>query len=245
MQTNYPTRLERPPLTEAIFEMRFEPAVGQSGELLPGLMFQHLKHVFSRVEPTPVGIIPKEMRLQHSHLRYVGQFRLAGDNDSLYLGDNVATLSRKPVYGNWGSFSGRCLEVATALRTTEYVDTIQRYSLKYNNSFDVANHPLEPFRIQLDIERHSMSADGFALRFETRPDRFRTIVEIKSIVQDSSSKRGTSFTIDTICTNELGDFWERIAEYLGAAHAVVEDHFFGLLKSETIESFGPSSEKTI
>ena len=60
-----PVRLERPPLIEAVFELRFAPRSGFSIELLPGLIFPALKDRYPLLEQTPTGSIPRDLRQQH------------------------------------------------------------------------------------------------------------------------------------------------------------------------------------
>jgi len=45
---NVPVRLDRPPLVEAVLEVRFAPTKESVGELLPGLLYGKLKLELTR-----------------------------------------------------------------------------------------------------------------------------------------------------------------------------------------------------
>lgn len=101
-----PSGFKQPPLIEAVFEIRVVPAVQSAGELLPGLLFGQLRHLFDKVEQAPMGAIPRELR-QRPELKYLPQSKLVGKNETLLLGDNIVALARNPPYGNWKSFLQR------------------------------------------------------------------------------------------------------------------------------------------
>jgi len=236
-----PSKLERPPLLEAVFEIRFTSAQEGGGELLPGLLFAAFRDVFSKVEPTNVGIIPREMRQQHPALRYAGQYKLQGKNEALLLGDNVLSLIVTPPYPGWSRFRARCLEVATALKKTELVASVDRYSLKYVNLLPNPRS-LSAFKIRVDLGGREMTENGFILRFETLGDGFLSIVECASaqtVANDLIRKSGMLFSIDTICDRGLGEFWTDVQGRVDSAHRVLEELFFGLLAPDTLEGLGP------
>ena len=71
-------RLERPPLVEATFEMRFDPLPGVSAEMIFGGVFSALRGRYPNGQKTPSAAIPKEIRDQRPELKYVPQYRLEG-----------------------------------------------------------------------------------------------------------------------------------------------------------------------
>lgn len=233
-----PSRLARPPLTEAVFEVRFTPAHEGVGDLLPGLLFGTLGAFFSKVDSTPLGNIPREIR-HRPELKYAASHKLQGNGEALLIGDFTAALS-VTAYGGWTRFKTRALEVATALRDTGQVGAVDRYSLKYVNVLKSStDDPLEAFRIQLDLAGRHMTWSGFILRFETLNDGFLSIVECNSITKPSKL-HGTAFSIDTIREgSDVKDFWSNVDGRLEKAHAVLEGIFFDLLAPETVEALGP------
>jgi uncharacterized protein (TIGR04255 family) len=236
-----PSKLEHPPLLEAVFEIRFNSTQEGGGELLPGLLFSVFRTDFKNVEPTPAGIIPKTMRQQHPLLKYAAQYKLQGTNEALLLGDNVLSLSLTPPYPGWGRFKARCVEVAKALQSTGLAASVERYSLKYLNHLPMLS--LDAFTFRVDLAGYRMGENGFLLRFETQEGDFLSIVECASahtIGNELVKKKGMGFSIDTICQSGLEDFWTDVEGRVEAAHRVLEDLFFGLLSPATLQNLGPS-----
>jgi uncharacterized protein (TIGR04255 family) len=206
-------------------------------------MFAQLGEVFASVESTPAGIIPKQLRDQRPELRYTAQFKLKGPNGSLLIGDSMLSLNVERPYPGWAKYRELGVKVAKALHATNLVAELERYSLKYANIINVGGEdPLRPFRVHVDAGGRRMKGGGFRLRFEIVNEPFVSIVECKSdlILKGPSVKeRGTLFSIDTICEQDLRGFWDDIGRYLDDAHRVLEELFIELLEPSTIESFGP------
>jgi uncharacterized protein (TIGR04255 family) len=236
-----PSKLEHPPLLEAVFEIRFNSTQEGGGELLPGLLFSLFRTQFKSAEPTPAGIIPKIMRQQHPLLKYAAQYRLQGTSEALLLGDNVLSLSLTPPYPGWSRFRARCVEVANALQSTGLAASVERYSLKYVNHLPTRS--LEAFTFRIDLAGYRMAANGFLLRFETQEGPFLSIVECTSahtLENETVKKSGMGFSIDTICQSDLEGFWTDVEHRVESAHRVLEGLFFGLLSPTTLQDLGPS-----
>jgi len=238
-----PSKLERPPLVEAVFEMRFQPRAEGAAELLPGLMFPALKNEFPEAKATPAGTIPREIRKTRPELRYIAQFALHGRGQVLSIGENVLILNLSEPYPGWASFKALCLKIVSALHETNHVGALERFSLKYANVFNVpAGNPLAPLKIILDVGAYELRDGGLRLRFETSHRGLLTIVECTSEVSVQtpvSSKHGTLLTIDTIYEHGLDEFWRRPDAFLEQGHDVLEALFFDLITNDTLESLGP------
>src|SRR5688572_11866225 len=116
-----PKRLRRPPLIEAVFEVRFSPRADIASELIPGLLFPVLKSRFPKSEQTQLGAIPKALRAQSTELRYSHTFKFHGNGSTALLGDHVMGLSVVLPYPGWAEFRQSCRFVVEAIRDTGYI----------------------------------------------------------------------------------------------------------------------------
>ncbi len=154
-----PKRLERPPLMEAVVELRFSPSQESVGDILPGLLYGKLKHLFEKVEPLPINALPREMRLATPDLAYRPRIRLAGEPRALLIGDQVVTISRTPPYSGWAAFKTLCEEVLRAIHETDLVRALQRFSLKCVNILDLVDrHPFALLNAELRLADHDIGA---------------------------------------------------------------------------------------
>jgi uncharacterized protein (TIGR04255 family) len=240
-----PTRLQRPPLIEAIFELRFGPANVGSAELLPGLLYSRLQPWFSEVTNTGLGGVPAELRRQHPELMYAAQTHLKGAGRVLQLGPQVVSLNVTS-YPGWNQFRKDCTLLAEAVMSTNVLGAPERLSLKYAN---VIHHrqdePLSALKISVNTPGQKISPRGFRLRFETVIGHTLSIVECASGAETKAEPRrkGLLLSIDTILQAEPDLFWERLPTRLDESHSVLESLFFGLLSDESLGSFEPVWEQ--
>jgi len=136
------------------------------------------------------------------------------------------------------------MQVASALRDSEHVANLDRYSLKYVNVVDNSTaSPTAPFDLRVAAGSHRFSPNGFRLRFETEINGFLNIVELASNATSTvgtASLSGTLIIIDTIMETATPQFWGDLEHCLNATHDVLETLFFELLTDETISAMGPS-----
>jgi len=238
-----PERLERPPLVEAILELRFESSRAAIGDLLPGLLYAKLSRHFDRVEPLPLAAIPRQMRQPNPDLWYRPHVRLLGDGQSLLLGDRVLSISREPPYAGWAGFRSLCQETLEALRETELLESLERYSFKCQNLLEhEGKHPLAVIDGDLRLGPHTLSADGLRVRAEIHHAGFVSIVDLASAVtvESSGGKRsGLLVSVDTLRPTTSEEFWPAVSAHIDNAHDVLKAIFFSLLTPDYVRSLGP------
>jgi len=239
-----PKRLRRPPLLEVLFEVRFAGKQEAIGDLLPGMVFSHLGHRYSKVEPLPMAQIPREMRIGDPSLKYQPHVRLAADSDALLLGDHIATLSKSPPHTGWPDFRVACNEVVTALRSTRLIHTVQRFSLKCINLLPITagQYALDSLNAILTLDGHSATNSGLRVRAEISASPFTNVIDLAATVTAETAQgelKGLLFSLDTIHPAPPTDFWETPLDLLDSAHETIKGLFFSLLKEETIRSFEP------
>lgn len=129
-----------------------------------------------------------------------------------------------------------------ALERVAYVGSVERYSLKYVNLLKPSPGPLDRLRITLDVGGYPMREAGFKLRFETLKEPYLSVIECTSgatVTVGSTTMPGVLFTIDTMDSTNVKDFWRNTESHLDAVHDVLEQLFLNLVAPKTLEEFGP------
>jgi uncharacterized protein (TIGR04255 family) len=242
-----PKQVERPPLMEAVLELRFKTAQEAVADLLPGLLYGRLKHLFERSETLPFASIPRELRVKDENFRYRPTVRLSGKHHALLIGDHVLGISKSPPYTGWTAFKGLCVEVLAAAHQTELLNSLERFSFKCVNILEAAGrHPLALLNAELRLAEYAVTERGLRVRAESDHGGFINIIELGSTVSmevGGVSRRGLMVSIDTLRTTTSEEFWGSVSTQIDAAHAVLKEIFFNLLKPSVVEELGPTWEE--
>lgn len=98
MDTKIPIRLKKEPLLEAVWEIRFSWTKPFVADLLPGLLFKALPKKYNNTVRLPAADIPAPIVERDPNLRYVPKIRLENGNQSIQVGEHVASLSCRRLY---------------------------------------------------------------------------------------------------------------------------------------------------
>lgn len=246
MTQRMPIKLNKDPILEAIFELRFDSNVDQIAELLPGILFTSLKDKFPKIEPLPTARIPVEIRKTDPNLLFKPTSRLLGKLYSIAIGEKVVSLNCQRPYQGWDDFKGEITILLDLLKKTNMVDLIRRFSVKYINIISVNEGTFGLEKLDLDIRLGDINliSNPTSIRTEFFVDSFMNIVSIvpranAKIHNTSEHLQGIILDIDTIFAKESGISWDEILNLLDHAHNTEKDIFYGVLKKDTIESYGP------
>lgn len=243
-----PVRLQKDPIIEAVFELRFQSANQALSDLLPGMLFIDLKEQFPTIGRMPISELPREVQEQTPDLRYQPRYQLAGEEFVLLLGDHSLVVSSPRPYAGWGSFRAIILKVLTLLDNTKLISVIERYSLKYVNLLEAEDLKSQFAAINLSAQMGKYPLTDYPSQFkaEITEENFVNLIEIipNTKVKTNKSERlqGLLLSVDTIQNNPK-DFWKNVGALIDQAHNTEKRFFFGILTEETIEKFGPILEQ--
>jgi uncharacterized protein (TIGR04255 family) len=243
-QQRLPIKLGKPPLAEAIVEIRFRSNQQPAGDLLPGLLFSKLGHKYPRVESLPIASIPRNIRQDDEGLRYRPTHRLIGTSLQLHFGDRVFLISQTPPYGGWEEFRGHVCEALDAIRDVAIVAAVERYSLKCINILPPSEHgQLCLLNAKLELAGRPAPEAGFHLRAEFSDQPFLSIVQLITNAElrqwDGTHMNGLLVDIDTIRLHSADDLLQSPIERLNEAHNITKSQFFSLLTPRTIDALEP------
>ncbi|WP_290652415.1 TIGR04255 family protein, partial [Aquisalimonas sp.] len=140
------------------------------------------------------------------------------------------------------------LELADALKETQLLDKIERFSLKYVDFISFDESPsLDWVRFDLKLGDRPLSDHPIQLRTEIRERELLKIVQVVNPAnvrmtrdeKQSISKKGLLVDIDTIDDNRSSDFWSVFPDRLRYVHDEGKKLFFEIISPSTRERLGP------
>lgn len=244
----HPKKLNKCPLLEALFEIRFEPENPSAAELLPGLFFSEFKDKYNELVTLPAAGIPAQIRDADPNLKYQIHHHLTGSGRRLGTGSRIVNFTMGPEYPGWEVFREEIKKIIDHLRVLKIMKKVERMSFRYINLIPTEKSPqLSLLDGNFFLHDKSISEKGFHLRFEIHENNFFSIVQVATETsakkENEHEKRGLLVDIDTVCTQGLEDFLENSVHHLEKGHSTEKKTFFSLLKSETLEQLDPIWEE--
>ena len=244
MSPRMPKQLGKSPLVEAIFEMRFEADAPVAGDLLPGLLYSLMKNQYPQVIPLALSSIPREIRDKTADLSYQPSHRLTNGPHSVQVGDRVLTVNSLD-YPGWAKFKEHVASALLAIKGTELVKRVERFSFKYVNLIEAAptEAQLSLLNLRVELIDGPPRERGFRLRVERDDDDFQTIIEM---IPNTTAKHtraakqvsGLLITVDTI-RSKVGEAFLTNKSALEEAHSVLKKTFFSLLTEDAVRRLEP------
>ncbi|MFW5954849.1 MAG: TIGR04255 family protein [Guyparkeria sp.] len=247
MSEQLPTKLDKAPLIDALFEIRFSGNVSVA-DALPGYLYSKLdgKKEFERL---PISEMPKSLREQDPNLKYSPLTKLHWGDYVISIGDRSLSVACKMPYPGWAAFHEAIRTVVGFVKELDVIDSVHRFSLKYVDLLpsDDLKEQVSLIKADISVGGHELRAEPFHLRLEVSEKDLIHILTIASsaVVKgiDNVQRKGLIIDVDTIKSMDdwKGDDWvEGIFSQLSVVKSCNKKMFFNCLREETIESLGPT-----
>jgi uncharacterized protein (TIGR04255 family) len=238
-----PVRLGKPPLVDAVFEVRFQATQKSIAQLLPGFFFSRLGKEYPRSEAMPIASLPAEFRDMDASLRYQFHYRLSGETAAILVGDRSAAVSALTPYQGWDEFRPRIDSFLKVLDESKLVHNVERFSLKFVNVISsTSTSQLHLLNLELAIGGVKPSDSGFQLRTELNDADLVRIIEIRPhAVAKLRSKNitGLMLSIDCIQKTPGASISDLHLTTIEKVHLDLKQLFFGLITPATLSSLEP------
>ncbi len=150
----------------------------------------------------------------------------------------------------WKQFKPLIIDCLKHLNATEFIEKIERYSLKYVNVIAADSKPEKQFsKIHFNGNpgNSNLAEEVTSLRTEIQHKELLNIVSIATGVnveiQPSQEKIfGLLLDIDAIQVTVPQDFWENAGQHIVIVHEAVTDIFFGTVTQEALAKYGYTDE---
>lgn len=240
--TRFPTKLDREPLVEAIFELRFQAAFPVSS-ILPGVLFPKIQS--AEVQRLPMADLPEAMRHADPNYRYVPLVRIRWGEFLILIGDYSFGISCVAPYPGWQVFKHHILELVSFIQGV--VQTIERYSIKCTDIFEHdLGAPSSVLDLTLNVGPYKIENELFQVRVEVPDGDALHIIQITSsvtaVTATGSAKSGLALDIDSIVMTpgmKFDDLRHTIGDRVQTLHEANKAVFFESLTTETLNKLGP------
>ncbi len=245
MLDKMPVRLRREPLIEVVWEIRFSGSESSVADLLPGMIFRALPGRFSSVVRLPVADIPAPIVEHDPGLRYAPKLRLEKDNRAVLIGEHVVSLSCRRPYPGWAQFSKEIRELASVVKDTGLVPSLERCSIKYVDLIQLQEPiGIDCLNLVLRLGQYSIVSTPIQLRTEVIEENLVHIIQIASpaevtVLGEDESFKGVLLDIDTVRSLNGERSWDTLYAELDTMHLAAKRMFFSLLTSDTLNKLDP------
>lgn len=245
-----PTKLEREPLIDAVFEMRFEASAPVSS-ILPGLLYSSLDGE-KTIDNTPAMSLPKEFRDREPNLAYAPLVRIGWGDFWIFVGDKVFSVSSKLPYPGWTKLREAIFEAYKLICHSGLINGVSRYSIKYVDLIsDQSGIALEDiFDFDLRVGGQSAGSKDYQVRADIIDGATTHVVSIIStasshVIGEAVARTGSVVDIDSYVDLGLEPpevFYEALPGRVELIHAANKRLFFNCLSERTLEWLGPVYE---
>lgn len=239
--TQIPKKLNKCPLVDVIFEMRFNPIVPQ--EVVFPMIYNQISGDFGPIEALPASQIPLHVRNNDPTLEFVPLFRLRSrqnQNHIIQIGTKVVSWSSSPVYSGWEDFKKYLESGLSKVISSGAFSYITRIGFRAINFFENENI-FKNLRLKILLGDEEIPYNQTMLRTEMVNNDFISTVQIMNDANVhllASRKKGSLIDIDT--SFMLNSIDLKVAEEkIGKAHSIEKEVFFSLLRPELLESLEP------
>ena len=245
-----PRKLMKPPVVDAVFEIRFQSSAPASS-ILPGLLFAQIDEEPKRIEKLPVSEIPTQIRSMDAGLKFQPLLRLSWGNFFVLIGDSSLAITCKMPYPGWNKFSVQIIKIMKIAAATEIINSVKRYSIKYTNIIGEGKigEDIRGVDMSIRVGNYTVNSEIFALRIEIPRDQFLHLVQIAAHgrvrLHNGETKEGSVVEVDTLCNYETDDFVtfvDQLPTRIDVLHTEAKTMFFECLTSDAINSMEPTYE---
>lgn len=241
-----PVALKNDTIVESIFEIRFDTAVPDAGDLLPGMLYPQLKGDYPTLTRLPTAEIPKAIRQKQPNMAFTALHKLQGTNRSVSVGEQVLTLSVVRPYPGWQRFCELITEVVEVAQGTKLIASISRVALRYSNIIQLgdSDYDLSPLDVTLRLNSFEIKGPGTHIRSEISRNGCISIAQIVTCasanVQGKEALSGVMLDVDTQKVGPFKNFWTEFTDTIELIHNTEKEIFFGLLTNDSVEKLKPT-----
>ena len=236
-----PIKISPCPILEAILEIRFVTA--EDWDLLPGLLYTHIKERYPKLEKLPIAEMPEEFLRMEPGMIHAPRMRFLGKGFVIQFGPRVISLLTQGDYPGWQAIKGELGWLLEKLQDAAFIHEGERLGMRYIDFFEEDIYS----RLELDIHSGGETVSGVEMSFATVFRRQEMTARL--VLQNGAmAKRGDRLVAGSILDLDvwLGpsdfDIFRNVAERFEDAHRCNKEIFFGLLKTEFLDSLAPVYE---
>jgi uncharacterized protein (TIGR04255 family) len=254
LRTRLPARLEKEPLLEAIWQLRFRSEQPVVSEILTGAIFQGMSSDLNSTERLFFGLaLPKDLTDRQPNLLYAPSIRLNGEKFSVGVGERIVSLSAKLPYCGWAKFSQKISQLASILDKASVTATVENFSMKYIDCIvEPVPTSLSALAVHCAVADRDLKGETILIRTEFTEMTFSHIVQVAlpanvTLADSTQKKTGIVTEVETLCNRptQMNGLHSWVMSRLDEVHTANKTIFFSLLTDETVELLDPIYNKEV
>jgi len=237
-----PTKLKRDTILEALFELRFEPAL--PNEAVFGAIYPIVTAIFNDLQhiPLPLSHLPDVVRNSDVQFKYQPLNRLQRKGSSVSIGPRVISFSVTKPYIGWSEWKPTILKVLDNIFDKDVIKYVERAGLRYLNFIEQDVFPL--INVNVEIIDKNIKPTSTTIRTEIMEQEYLGILQLTnnaSINENGQLKKGSLIDIDIARNREIScnTFKEDLETILDTSHTMEKQLFFNILKTDFLNELGP------
>ncbi|MGL4230989.1 MAG: TIGR04255 family protein [Casimicrobium sp.] len=240
----YPIKLGKEPLIEAVFELRFSSSVDAS-LLLPGLFYSSL----GATGGERLGMdLPAEVEKLDPNLAFQPKLRLGWNGFTLLVAKHSVALTCPQPYPGWSAFRPAITQLLKVIASASQITSINRFSMRYIDMLSGGSlrEEIAKLNLTLVLAGKSASSRGFGLRLETEDGDITHTIQIAApagaTIPNLGSRVGVVVDVDSSIALQninLVDWIGNSVASLDRLHSSNKGVFFDCLTESGLASLEP------
>lgn len=221
-----PTRLNKEPLIEAIWQAQFEPKEGLPvGDLLPGILYSALKadHPNLQLHRLPTADIPAFVAQVDPNLRFSAKYRMEepGSPFLFQVGDRIVTMNCRKPYAGWSAFKEKILKLLDVIESSGLVPMPMRHSLRYIDLLILDPAPdLKALQVQFQIGQWNLQNHPLQMRVEIPDGECNHVIQIATPAEadlPEGKLQGSVIDLETFFSSKPSS-WQDVRAQIDQIH---------------------------
>ncbi len=236
-----PLKITPCPIVEATVELKFNSIIPKGA--IFGILYNVLKDKFDKVEKLPTATLPNEIIENDPNLKYKALYVLSDGRFTAQVGMDVVSIHSPNNYVGWQEFSTNIISFFERINQADIVEQPLSLTLRYLNFFELDIFQHINFQVQMLNEPYQ--SNNLVIRTETLQDGFVKVLQIANNVTVSNAieqRKGSLLDIACVIKNPENMFLN-ISTIINNAHQLEKELFFGLLKTEFLNTLKPEFNK--
>jgi uncharacterized protein (TIGR04255 family) len=239
MTDKLPNKLNKCPIVDSVFEIRFESNIEQGAVF--GMVYGKLRDEYPKTEELPIRKFPQEIISNDLNSIYKPHYKISNDNTLIQIGPKVLAISSFPVYQGWETYSRTIVSIIKKIDELGIIDSINRIGLRYINVFD-ENVFSEVLKLKINMGDKDYSNEKLVLRNEIIDGLYKKVISLSTatVLGGNKDKRiGSLIDIDVSKDNEINNLLSNPEEELTAIHLKEKTEFFNLIRKDYLIKMEP------
>ncbi len=234
----YPKKLNKCPLVEAVFEIRFDSTVPEDAVF--GIVYQSLKPIVNTTKPPitlPIVNLPSEIRRSDPNLRFQPHYQIKLDNWTISVGPKTLLFSNRSPYDGWDDYKKFIIKALEFIIPSGIISKVIRTGLRYINVID--GNLFKNTKIDFQIVETKLEAEETAIHTTMKVNNGYYINlqlnnNVLMSIDKDPVKRASVIDIDVAKDQilNLDTFKRNIDEILEESHSIERERFFSLLTED-------------